>query len=75
MIGETGFAVLLIGFWLAEFAFAALVTYWFVGEGFSDDEDVESGPRSLESSGYTLRSLAMWGGFFVVLLAMITLGA
>jgi hypothetical protein len=75
MIGETGFTVLLVGFWLAEFAFAALVTYWFVGEGFSDDEDSEGGPKPLESRGYTLRSLALWGGFFVVLLGMIVFGA
>lgn len=75
MIGETGFTVLLVGFWLAEFAFAGLVTYWFLSEGFSDEESTGSEPKPLESSEYTLRSLAMWGGFFAVLLAMIVLGA
>jgi len=75
MIGETALTILLVGFWLAEFAFAGLVTYWFLSEGFADDESTGSEPKPLESSEYTLRSLAMWGGFFAVLLAMIVLGA
>jgi len=75
MIGETGFTILLVGFWLAEFAFAALVTYWFLTEGFSDEGTTAGGPKPLESRGYTLGSLALWGGFFTLLLALIVLGA
>lgn len=79
MIGETGFTVLLVGFWLAEFVFAALVTYWFLTEGFAERKgetrEASGGQRPLESREYTMQSLALWGGFFAVLVGLIVLGA
>lgn len=73
---ETVFTALLVVFWLVEFAFGSVVTYWFVTQGFaSEGRSVSAGPRPLESREFTLRSLAMWAGFFAAIGLMIVVGA
>lgn len=76
MIGEGLFSGFLALFWLAEFAFAGVVVYWFVTQGFSETERGEpAAVHDLESRASVRRSLAMWAGFFVVLVVLIVVGA
>lgn len=75
-MSETVFTALLVVFWLAEFSFAVVVTYWFVTQGFaSEEKGLSAGPRPLESREFTLRSLLMWGGFFAAIGLLIVVGA
>ncbi len=76
MMGQTLFTALIVLFWVAEFAFAAVVVYWFVTQGFSDEEKgATSGVKPLESKRFTRNSLLMWGGFFLAIVLLIVVGA
>lgn len=76
MMGEGLFTGMIALFWVAEFAFGALVLYWFLTQGFDSDAATASGgPLPLEESSYTLRSLALWGLFFGAILLGIVIGA
>lgn len=75
MMGQTLFTALLALFWVAEFAFAAVVVYWFVTQGFSDDDATATDVKPLESDAYTRKSLLMWGGFFAAIALLIVVGA
>jgi hypothetical protein len=76
MMSQSVFTALVAVFWVAEFAFAAVVTYWFVTQGFaSEEKGAADGPRELESRDFTLRSLAMWAGFFGLIGLLIVVGA
>ena len=76
MISETLFTGMIVVFWLAEFTFGAVVVYWFLTQGLGDDQATASGPtRELEDRSYTLRSLTMWAGFFIILITRIIVGA
>jgi hypothetical protein len=76
MMGETLFTALIALFWVAEFAFAAVVVYWFVTQGFSDEEKgAASDVKPLESKAFTRTSLLMWGGFFLAIVLLIVVGA
>ena len=78
MMNSTVFTGLLVVFWLAEFAFAAIVVYWFVTQGFSEPDprtEAGTGPRPLEDWAYTRTSLLMWAGFFVAIVLLIVIGA
>ena len=76
MMGETLFTALIALFWVAEFAFAGVVVYWFVSQGFADEEKgAASGVKPLESKRVTRNSLLMWGGFFLTLVLLIVVGA
>lgn len=74
MLGPTGFTVLVALIWLSALVFGALVTYWFVRQGFAE-AGVASGERfPLESRAYTRGSLLIWVGFFGVLVLLLLLG-
>lgn len=76
MMGQTLFTALIVLFWVAEFAFASLVVYWFLTQGFSDEDEATAGElKPLESESYTRTSLAMWGGFFLAVALLIVVGA
>lgn len=76
MMGQTLFTALIALFWVAEFAFAAVVVYWFLTQGLSDGEKGSvSGIKPLESKAYTRNSLLMWGGFFLAIVLLIVVGA
>lgn len=76
MMGQTLFTALIALFWLAEFAFAALVVYWFVTQGFADEDQATVGEiKPLESRSYTRNSLLMWAGFFAAIVLLIVVGA
>lgn len=75
MMGETLFTAFLVLFWVSEFAFAAVVVYWFVTQGFSEGDHDRPVVRDLESPSYTRTSLLLWVGFFAVLVALIAVGA
>ncbi|WP_435176342.1 hypothetical protein [Halorussus sp. AFM4] len=76
MMGKGMFTGMVALFWLAEAAFGALVVYWFVTQGFdSGGATAEPGDVPLEDRATTLRSLAMWGGFFALLVLGIIIGA
>lgn len=75
MMGETLFTALVALFWVSEFAFAAVVVYWFVTQGFADDDATADGLKPLESRRSVRRSLAVWGGFFLALVLLIVVGA
>jgi Ca2+/Na+ antiporter len=74
-MGESLFTGFLVLFWLAEAAFAAIVVYWFVTQGFSESEHGENVVHDLEERAYTNRSLLMWAGFFGFLVILIVVGA
>ena len=76
MMGEGLFTGMLALFWVAEATFGSLVAYWFLTQGFDSDEGTARGTEvELEDSSVTLRSLAMWGAFFGVVLLGIIVGA
>jgi hypothetical protein len=76
MMSETAFTVVVWTIWLSEVVFGALVVYWFVTQGLADDSQTTlSGVAPLEERSETLRSLAMWAVFFVVLLVGIVLAS
>lgn len=75
MIGKGLFTGLLVLFWLAELAFAALVVYWFVSQGFSDADATSAEDVPLESRRVTRNSLLLWAGFFAFILVLIVVGA
>jgi hypothetical protein len=76
MIGETLFTALIALFWVAEFAFAALVVYWFLTQGFAaGDAATADGRTPLESAAFTRGSLLLWAGFFAALLVLVVVGA
>jgi hypothetical protein len=76
MMSESLFTAMLALFWVAELAFGSLVAYWFITQGFDSDGDTADGtPTPLEDSSTTITSLAMWGVFFVVIIAGIIIGA
>lgn len=75
MIGETGFTALVVLFWVSEFAFASVVIYWFVTQGFSEDGRDGRAVHDLEPRSYTRTSLLLWAGFFAALVALIAVGA
>lgn len=75
MMSEGLFTGLLVVFWLAEFAFAAVVVYWFVTQGFVDDDVAAGDQFPLESRAATRRSLAVWAAFFGALVVLILVGA
>ncbi|WP_373189716.1 hypothetical protein [Halolamina sp.] len=75
MMSESLFTGMLVLFWVAEAAFGGLVAYWFITQGFDSDKDTASGAQiELEDRSETLQSLAMWGGFFGLLLLGIIVG-
>lgn len=74
-MGETLFTALIVLFWLSEAAFAGVVVYWFVSQGFADEEATASGPKPLEDRASVRRSLLAWAGFAAVLVALIVVGA
>ncbi|MFB6269583.1 MAG: hypothetical protein ABEH83_06550 [Halobacterium sp.] len=68
-MSETVFTVVVWTIWLSEVVFGAVVVYWFVTQGLSDDSQAAvTGVAPLEDRSYTLQSLGMWAAFFVVLL-------
>lgn len=75
MMSETAFTVLIAVIWLSEVVFGALVVYWFVTQGLDDEEATVSTVKPLEDRSYTMRSLALWAGFFAVLLVGILLAS
>lgn len=75
MMSQELFVGMVVLFWVAELCFGLLVAYWFVTQGFDSDEATATEVTQLESSSYTLRSLAMWAGFFAVLILGIIVGA
>ena len=76
MMSEGLFTGMLVLFWVAEAAFGALVAYWFVTQGFDSDEETASGVQlELEDRSETVRSLAIWGAFFGLLVLGIIVGA
>jgi hypothetical protein len=76
MMGQGLFTALIALFWLAEFTFAGLVTYWFVTQGFADEDAATAGEvKPLESSTYTRNSLLLWAGFFAGIVLLIVVGA
>jgi hypothetical protein len=76
MMSEGLFTGMLVLFWLAEAAFGGLVIYWFVTQGFDSSEGTARGVEvELEERSETIRSLAMWGVFFGVILLGIIIGA
>lgn len=75
MMSETAFTVLVAVIWLSEVVFGTLVVYWFVTQGLDDESATVSGVTPLEDRSYTMQSLAMWAGFFAVLLVGIVLAS
>jgi hypothetical protein len=76
MMGKGLFTGMIALFWIAEAAFGALVVYWFVTQGFDSDEAAaEATGVTLEDRSTTLGSLAIWVGFFALLVLGIVLGA
>jgi hypothetical protein len=76
MMGQGLFTALIALFWLAEFTFAAIVVYWFLTQGFADEDDATvGGLKPLESKEFTRNSLLMWAGFFLAIVALIVVGA
>jgi len=76
MMSEGLFTGMIALFWVAEAAFGALVAYWFITQGFDSDKDTADGTVvELEDRSETLQSLAMWGGFFGLILLGIFVGA
>lgn len=76
MMSEGLFTGMIVLFWVAEATFGALVAYWFVTQGFDSDTDTaRSGPVELEDRSETVRSIAIWGVFFGLLLLGIIVGA
>ncbi|SEW02772.1 hypothetical protein SAMN05216285_1921 [Natrinema salifodinae] len=75
MMSETAFIATIAVFWLSELAFGSLVVYWFVTQGFDDEEATASGVAPLEDRSDTMRSLGMWAAFFAVLVAGILLAS
>jgi hypothetical protein len=77
MMGEGLFTGMIALFWVAEFAFGALVLYWFLTQGFDSDAATADtgGPLPLEESSYTLKSLGLWGLFFGAIILGIIIGA
>lgn len=75
MMSETAFTVLLAVIWLSEVAFGAVVVYWFVTQGLDDETATVSGVQPLEDRSFTARSMAMWAGFFAVLVIGILLAS
>lgn len=75
MMSQELFVGMVVLFWIAELCFGLLVAYWFITQGFDSDEATARGVTQLESRSYTLRSLAMWAGFFAVLILGIIVGA
>jgi hypothetical protein len=76
MMSQGLFTGMVALFWLAELVFGSLIAYWFVTQGFdSDEETARSGPMPLEDRSVTVRSLAIWGAFFAVLILGIIIGA
>ncbi|GGN09423.1 hypothetical protein [Halarchaeum nitratireducens] len=71
MISETTFLVLLGVAWVSELGFGALISYWFITQGFGDDAATAATTAPLESRRSVRLSLAAWATFFVVLLAAI----
>ncbi|WP_135806410.1 hypothetical protein [Halorussus marinus] len=68
MIGREIFTGMIGLFWIAEAAFGALVVYWFVTQGFDGDETTADATGvALEDRSTTLGSLAIWAGFFGLL--------
>lgn len=74
MIGETGFVVLVFLIWLSAFAFGALVTYWFIRQGFAEEGIIKGEDFELEDRTYTRNSFLIWAAFFAVLILVIILG-
>jgi hypothetical protein len=75
-MGQTLFTALIALFWVAEFAFAGLVVYWFLTQGFSDEDAATAGGlKPLESKRYTRNSLLLWAGFFGAIGLLIVVGA
>lgn len=76
MMSETMFTGMVVLFWVAELAFGALVAYWFITQGFDSDAASARGAVSeMEDRSSVLKSLAMWGLFFVVIVVGIAVGA
>lgn len=76
MMSEGMFTAMIGLFWVAELAFGSLVAYWFITQGFDDDAATAGdGVMPLEDRSETIRSLAMWGGFFGFILLGILIGA
>jgi len=76
MMGKGLFTGMVALFWIAEAAFGTLVVYWFVTQGFdSSGATTEVTDVPLEDRSTTLRSLAMWAGFFALLVLGIIVGA
>jgi hypothetical protein len=76
MMGKSLFTGMVILFWVAEFAFGALIAYWFVTQGFDSDKGTASGAIvELEDRSETLKSLVIWGAFFGFILIGIVVGA
>lgn len=76
MMGQTLFTALIVLFWVAEFTFAAVVVYWFLTQGFADEDDATVGQlKPLESKRYTRNSLLLWAGFFLAVVALIVVGS
>jgi hypothetical protein len=75
MMSESMFVGMLVLFWLAEFAFGAVVIYWFVRQGFADDGTASGTDFPLEDPRLTKQSLGIWGLFFVALVVGIIVGA
>jgi hypothetical protein len=75
MMSQELFVGMVVLFWIAEFSFGSLVAYWFLTQGFDSDSATASGTTPLEDRSYTLQSLAMWAGFFGLLILGIIVGA
>lgn len=74
MMGETLFIAMLVLFWVAEFAFGAVVIRWFLKQGFAG-EGRSQGDYALETPALTKQSLLIWALFFGGLVALIIVGA
>ncbi len=76
MMSEGLFTAMIALFWLAEATFGTLVAYWFITQGFDSEKGTARGVEiELENRSETIRSLAMWGGFFGFILLGIIIGA
>lgn len=76
MMSQSLFTGMVALFWVSEFIFGGLILYWFVTQGLASGEKTDLNTVApLETRATTMRSLALWAGFFTLLILGIIVGA